>query len=641
MKSLIIREVFRTGSGIPDDRLTFRNGVNVIVGRPNTGKTKWLQMLDYAFGSDSQPKDAFGEDMAEKFDRVTVTIEVGGEPIVIERRWKELGIRTKVFVDGESLSERDFSAELLKRLGIPLLHYPQGDPHGRRSWPELSWRSLLRHIYRRQWSWSDLADAQPTSEQHAALLQFLGVAEYLFSDEYGELVGQEKQMWELQAAKEQFLSMLHEVSRELLDEEDRRVALTPESLAEAIRHIREEIAATEAHRNAVLLSLRRSVDPDSQPGDERSLLDQRSDRLAELRTKEVSVTQACADLERRVSELEEYRVTLIEEIGRLQRAQVAGEALAELKVTHCPACDQPIVPRPDANGNCYVCHRPVSASEDGARRIGFEVEQLEGERQEASDLVETLRRDIATHATLLKDIASERRRIETLIRPVQRAVAAILPPEISFLDTRSGQLQERLEQLERVRRTFAKREQLTERIGAIENSIALLEHRVREKGQVADLERASDWLSDGMNDYLNSINKRQPGAWPQDPVAVRLHDRTFDILVGKDKWKTKLGGTLSLYFLIAYHYGLLTLFRNPKCHYPGLVILDFPPVLEDGSSVRDKENFVLEPFVAMANKAEFVDSQIIAAGASFEGLEGAHRIELTRVWSGGATRGGL
>jgi hypothetical protein len=522
-----------------------------------------------------------------------------------------------------------------------LLHYPQGDPHGHRTWPELSWRILLRHIYRRQWSWNDLADAQPTSDQHAALLQFLGVAEYLFSDEYGELVGQEKQVWELQATKEQFLSMLHEVSRELLDEEDRRVALTPESLAQAISRVREEIAATEAHRNSVLLSLRASVDAASQPRNKRSLLDEHSDRLAELRSKEVSVAQARADLERRVGELEEYRVTLTEEIGRLQRAQIAGEELADLKVTHCPACDQPIVPRPEANGNCYVCHRPVPSSEDGARRIGFEVDQLKAEQQEAADLIETLRRDIATHLTLIKDIASERRKIETLIRPAQKAVAAILPPEISFLDTRSGQLQERLEQLERVRRTFAKREQLTERIGAIESSIALLVERVRQKSQVADLERASDWLSDGMNDYLNAINERQPGAWPQDPVAVRLHDRSFDILVGKDKWKTKLGGTLSLYFLIAYHHGLLTLFRNQKCHYPGLVIVDFPPVLEDGSSVRDKENFVLEPFVALSKRAEFSNSQVIAAGASFEGLEGAHRIELERVWSGGATRGGL
>lgn len=641
MNSVIIRRLFRSGSGVPDDELVFSNGVNVIVGRPNTGKTKWLQMLDYAFGSDSQPKDAFGEDMAEKFDRIRVTIEIEGEPIVIERRWNEIGNRTKVFVDEEPLGEHDFSAKLLELLNIPLLHYPQGDPHGRRTWPELSWRSLLRHVYRRQRFWSDLADSQPTSEQHAAILHFVGVAEHLFSDDYGKLVDQEKQIWELQASKEQFLNMLHEVSRELLDEEDRRVALTPESLAAAISRVREEIAATQDQRLQALRTLAASVDSATGETGRPSLFDQNSERLAQLRTKAVSVRNARADLERRVAEMQEYHVTLSEEVARLERAQAAGETLANLKVTHCPACDQPVTPATNADGDCYVCHRPIPPLEDDVRRIAFELEHLEAERQEATDLLGTLRSDVLSHIELEKDIASEQRKIEIRIRPAQRAAAAILPPDFALLDVNAGQLQERLEQLERVRRTFAKREQLTEQIEAIEKSLIVLEARVREKSQVADLERASDWLSDGMNDYVNAINHRQPGAWPQDPVAVRLRERAFDILVGKDRWTAKLGGTLSLYFLIAYHYGLLTLFGRPGCHYPGLVILDFPPVLEDGSSVKDKENFVLEPFVALLDKSEFTNSQVIAAGSSFEGLEGAHRIELTRVWSGGATRGAL
>src|SRR5437870_12406904 len=130
MKSLVVRRLTRSGSGIADDHLMFENGVNVVVGRPNTGKTRWLQMLDYAFGSDSQPKDAFGEDLAEKFNRIEVTAEIDGEPLLIERRWNEVGIRTKVFVDGEAIGEREFSTELLKLLDIPLLLYPQGNPHG-------------------------------------------------------------------------------------------------------------------------------------------------------------------------------------------------------------------------------------------------------------------------------------------------------------------------------------------------------------------------------------------------------------------------------------------------------------------------------------------------------------------------------
>ena len=32
------------------EELTFVPGVNVLVGRPNTGKTKWLQTLDFLLG---------------------------------------------------------------------------------------------------------------------------------------------------------------------------------------------------------------------------------------------------------------------------------------------------------------------------------------------------------------------------------------------------------------------------------------------------------------------------------------------------------------------------------------------------------------------------------------------------------------
>src|SRR5258708_32600905 len=101
------------------------------------------------------------------------------EDWVIERKWKEAGSRTKINVNGEMMDIKQASDLLMERLNIPLVHYPQGSLYGRRAWPELGWRSLLRHVYRRQALWTDLADSQPDSEQHACLMQFFGIAEYL------------------------------------------------------------------------------------------------------------------------------------------------------------------------------------------------------------------------------------------------------------------------------------------------------------------------------------------------------------------------------------------------------------------------------------------------------------------------------
>ena len=314
--------------------------------------------------------------MAEKFDRIEVTAEVDSEPVIIERRWNEVGSRTKVYLDGELLSEREFSTQLLRLLDIPLLHYPQGDPHGRRTWPELSWRSLLRHIYRRQRFWADLADVQPTSEQHAAILQFVGVAEHLFSDDYAMLVDKQKQIWELQSTKEQFVGMLHEVSRELLDQEDRDVALTGDSIAAAISRVRDEIKTTREQRALALSALIASVESGDKTDAQPSLFDQQSERLAKLRAKAASVRQARAALETRTAELLEYHATLRGEIERLERARVAGETLADLKVTHCPACDQPITPSPTEDGDCYVCHRPKPDAGEGTHRIALNLISL-------------------------------------------------------------------------------------------------------------------------------------------------------------------------------------------------------------------------------------------------------------------------
>src|SRR6266850_1320835 len=191
-QQLLIKQISRSPEIGVEDRLIFEPGVNVIVGPPNTGKSKWLRMLDYLFGNDGKPEEIFGEDLANKYQSVRMEIGVAGEDWTVERQWREIGLRTKINLNGEVMDIKQASDVLMEKLNIPLVHYPQGSPYGPRTWPELSWRSLLRHMYRRQPLWSDLADSQPDSEQHACLMQFLGIAQYLFSKEFSELIAKEK-----------------------------------------------------------------------------------------------------------------------------------------------------------------------------------------------------------------------------------------------------------------------------------------------------------------------------------------------------------------------------------------------------------------------------------------------------------------
>jgi hypothetical protein len=193
---------FATGN---TESIAFGLGMNVLVGRPNTGKTKWLQTLDYLLGdAGPSPFEGTAEDhLAAKYDAAGAHLVIGEERLHIERRWKELGTKTKVFVNGTGMPAADFQRLLMQKLGIPVLHFPRGNPRSGQTWPELSFRTLLRHIYRRQSSWAGLADQQSEGEQHACLLQFLGLAERLFTEDYGALVKLKMQSERLRARRDQ------------------------------------------------------------------------------------------------------------------------------------------------------------------------------------------------------------------------------------------------------------------------------------------------------------------------------------------------------------------------------------------------------------------------------------------------------
>jgi hypothetical protein len=133
-----------------------------------------------------------------------------------------------------------------------------------------------------------------------------------------------------------------------------------------------------------------------------------------------------------------------------------------------------------------------------------------------------------------------------------------------------------------------------------------------------------------MNVYLSAINRLKPGIWPHHDVSLDITANTFRFKVGSRKWQAALGGTDSLYFLMAYHYGLLTLSVAVGCHYPGLAILDMPAEFA-GELIEDKENFIVQPFIELLDRDEFADTQMIVTGASFAGLKGASRLQLTEL----------
>lgn len=627
---LSVRHLERRFSTGNTETLDIKPGVNILVGKPNTGKTKWLQTLDYLFAGENPFEGAHEEGLAEKYDAAAAGLVIGEEHIRIERKWREPGAKTKVLVNGEGMAERDFQHLLLEKLGIPKLNFPKGNPFSGQTWPELSFRTLFRHIYRQQRFWSDIADKQHEGEQHASLLQFLGLAERLFTEDNGHLVKLKMDIERLKARRDQYAQTLDELARDVLSDSGTRVGANVTTVHDAGNRITGEIASLRKRRMDLIASGRDQIVPPEQRGHVSQLSEERASLTVSL---EDMKCKAKATAER-VDQVQRYRHELADEIERLTRAEDAGTILADLRITHCPACDQPVANTSTNPKDCFLCHQVLPDEplvEDlGTHRLRFERDRLTGEFTEAEELLMLLQRDSQQIGGEIVATEERLRMLENELAPARQAVSAFVQEEVSAIDMALGELNERQRQVGRISGALELGQELTDRIAEIELEIEPLQVRVEEAIRGTDFEAGAAKIEEGMNAYLTAINLLRDGVWRHSPVAITVTRSTFTIRVGQRRWNAALGGTDTLYFLMAYHYGLLTLSDKPECHYPGLSIIDVPGEFS-GEEVEDKENFIVQPFIDLLQREEYNGAQTIITGVSFAGLEEAHRLHLTNV----------
>jgi len=616
------------------EHLDFQQGVNILVGRPNTGKTKWFQTLDFLLGDDGQnPFEGAEENgLGSKYNAAGADIMIGNESYRLDRRWRQKGAKGKIFVDDEEMLVRDFQTWLMDKLRIPVIHYPKGNPLSGQTWPELSFRSLLRHIHRQQRFWGDLAEKQPESDQHACLLQFLGLAEILFSDDYSELVELKMNSQLLKARREQYGQTLEDVTRGVLSDPRLSVNLNPQSLRSAQERTDGEIASLEQKRLELLNNAQSTMVEVSQQRRVSLLGSRRAELLFTIEELQLNLSSAKV----RLNGLLRDRDELLSEIARLERANDAGEVLSDLRITHCPACDQPAPKSRTAVGSCFLCHQQIPQEEDnaqlGAVRIHFENERLKAELKEINDLMLVLQKEIDDLSSNAARAHDEVGLIENELKPAREAVAALVQDEVSAIDRALGEASERQAQLSRITRAFSIEEVMEDDILKLEKKIKPIEDRLGDAKRAIDFDARASLLEDGINHYLNSINELRPDVWRHKEVSINLSASGFSIRVGRRKWSAALGGTDSLYFLMAYNYALLKLSGQELCHYPGLSIIDVPGEFS-GEAVGDKENFIIQPFVELLGRKEYAGAQLIVSGASFAGLANVSRIQLDHVYA--------
>src|SRR6267378_399344 len=97
--NLSVKSISRKGPDIATDTLEFSSGVNVLVGESNTGKTKWLDTIDYVLGDKITAEKCEEDDIFALYDTVTATLRIGNEEIEVERRWRESGGLGRAYVN--------------------------------------------------------------------------------------------------------------------------------------------------------------------------------------------------------------------------------------------------------------------------------------------------------------------------------------------------------------------------------------------------------------------------------------------------------------------------------------------------------------------------------------------------------------
>lgn len=608
------------------DRLELEEGVNVIVGEMNTGKTKWLQMIDFALGDQGSPEDAFAKELADKYERIAIALEIDGEEIAVERRWREVGAKTKIFVNEEGMTPKQFSEFILGKLNIPLINVPSGNPYGDRTWPELSWRELYRHIYKQESLWSDLVQKQAEVVRSACILQFLDVAKNLYSEAYGLLVAKQKEKAKLEAQKDVFVGVMQDLAVDLVRQPEMTVSVTPDSINASRKRLNDRLVEIEK-QHAELLCV---VDKDSSA---------KSKGYTAAKEHLESLHRELGGLEgernqnvRRRTELVEYSKTLETELGKFARAKTGVTVFADLKVTHCPACDQAVpAPRSDSN-RCHLCgQQHVSAAADetaGKRRIDFEEQQVSEELDELKKLIAELDQEKQAFDARITDVGQAIRGEQRAIRDAQALAVRAIPPELSLLDQEAGRISAEQAQLDRVARSLGTREQMSARIAALDEEIAALDAEIKSITPSVNYGDLGDLVADRMNDYLNSLNADRLSKWKTGRVSVKLRRDDLDIMLDEQLWTAKAGGTAQYIVQLAYHYALFSLTKDGHYNYPGLLIIDFPPHFAKAANLRDSETYLLEPFVKLCALPEMKGAQVIIAGRAFDNLAGANFIRL-------------
>ncbi|WP_131803989.1 hypothetical protein [Pseudofrankia sp. BMG5.36] len=605
------------GTGEVDDYDLSRGAMTVLTGPRNSSKTTTLKVIDYCFGNSSSLSEALGSAIDEKYVSFSLDLSLNGRRTRITRDFTS-GRRGRILVDGDTdLAVPEFSDWLLRRLGWPRLSIPLGRNKSTASQLiPLSFRSTLRHIYRREDSWTEFAYKEQEYLRRAVVSLLLGFAPARYETAEYDLGQAQRRLAATEAVYRDVLASTDEAVRAVVNQ----LGLPPIADSDAIHVVRAglqqkadaALAEKEALTEAATRATRDTASPRATPGVDPEL----PNKLERAATDAAVAAESASALQIVVTEHQRSRSLVQADIYRLHRLVDAVDAFDELPVRICPACEQSVDAARAHEAKCYLCDQEVT---EDRRRRRAEREQR-ALAAELDDLASALERAVAD---LDRARAAEKRANDqrvSLARRLQDARAARLAPFITGLEdiaTEIGRIEQQLAALPALETILNRRvvaeQAMTDARAEVDRLSALSVNETRNSSDASD--RCAK-LAERMNDFLVDFEGR---GWVEGKVTISADELTF--YVGTRPWDQQLGAEARVLFFLAYSYGLLHLdfdLEGRACP-PGLLMLDNPYQQGLASDV------VVDGITRIGSAAETRGTQVILTQArSAQAIAAAH-----------------
>lgn len=405
-----ITGVIVTGPGVPDAEIRLTDGLNVVSGPSDTGKTFIAQCIDFVLGARTLPKQI---PEAAAYDTVCLGLRIrsSGEEVSLQRSLrggqillKAQGHSDRVLAPAHAASNPNTVSRYL--LDLSGLQGKTVRTNQRGTTRELSFRDIARLV---------IVDEETVLSETSPVLSGQYVTKTAETSVFRLLLTGVDDSSVVEVTDQRIVRTQQEAKIEIIEELRRRAEeqIVERGIVGTVDELRGELARLETLFNQAAETLA------AEQG-----------ALSALETRRNSSWGTTRRIDSRLSVLSELqeRFTLLaqqyaSDLRRLESISEAGTRLAQLREERCPVCGAPAEHHDVEHQNRDASPAQVShACTAEAAKIRTLLEDLEGTRRSNADEMQTLRQQRAAAESELSEAVSA---IQDTLKPrVQQALTA-------------------------------------------------------------------------------------------------------------------------------------------------------------------------------------------------------------------------